>query len=353
MLDTPLELPNIPAPVLTRKYSTPMALPIRPLSSINITSEESINPNPMPYPLPILSTIPASSCPSLHTITIILLIYPITFIPPTHMIVINPTSWTLSSIKFTLINILITINLHPRPRIWPFLQFWLRPNWPKNRLRGLRDARRWTKLNWQRAGKKQANWNKTRKCNIQGNQKGCRESDYREEIKKERPARTCDEVKGRHRKEDKQATVDSEQMGTAEMAKKFDSQWSRGKGNDCKWSRTQKWMWRRRRAWIQRTLVVVVVVVVKRGECRRVGKTGRCLVHFRPFVGRWAKGMWWQEKLGDGFLMEFELGGILVRLCWWVWWWWVMSLFGLLRNDQVGSLVTTCVGQIGYPGVSR
>lgn len=48
MFDTPLELPNIAAPILTSMNSTAMALPIRPLPSIDIPCVESVNPNSMP-----------------------------------------------------------------------------------------------------------------------------------------------------------------------------------------------------------------------------------------------------------------------------------------------------------------
>lgn len=92
MLDAPLELPNIPTPILTSMHSTPMALPIGPFPRINIPCIKPVHPETVPEPLPIVPAIPAPPGPRLYPIPIILPIHPIPLVPPTHVIVVHPTS---------------------------------------------------------------------------------------------------------------------------------------------------------------------------------------------------------------------------------------------------------------------
>lgn len=142
MLDTPLELPNIAAPILASMNSTAMALAIRPLPSIDIPCVESVNPNPIPQSLSVLATVPTPFRPCLYSITIIFLINPIAFIPSTHMVVINPTTRAPPFMKFPLVNIPITVNSHPRTRHQPFLRLGFRSNRPTNIGNSLRRSRR-------------------------------------------------------------------------------------------------------------------------------------------------------------------------------------------------------------------
>ncbi|RDX64916.1 hypothetical protein CR513_56463, partial [Mucuna pruriens] len=136
MFDTPFELPNIAAAIIASVDSKPMALAIRPLTTIHITTVKPIYSHSMPQTLPILPSIPAPSSPSLNTIPIILPINPIPLIPPIHhVIVIHPSPPTLPLLKFTLVHVPIAINLHPTPPTRVLHLLLLRPNRPYDRLR--------------------------------------------------------------------------------------------------------------------------------------------------------------------------------------------------------------------------
>ena len=48
MLNAPLELPDVPAPIIARVNPTPMTLSTQPLPGINIPGVEPVHPEPVP-----------------------------------------------------------------------------------------------------------------------------------------------------------------------------------------------------------------------------------------------------------------------------------------------------------------
>lgn len=66
----------------------------------------------------------------------ILLIGPIPFVPPTHVIVIHPAPRALSVVEFALIDIPIAVDLNPIPRIHELLRLGLGSDRPENGLGG-------------------------------------------------------------------------------------------------------------------------------------------------------------------------------------------------------------------------
>jgi len=112
MLNAPLELPHVPAPILARVHPTAMALPTSPLSGINIAGVKPIDPKPVAEPLVVLPPVPTPLGPRLHPKAIVLPIHPIPLIPSTHAVVVNPTPTTLSSPELPLVNVAVRIRNH-------------------------------------------------------------------------------------------------------------------------------------------------------------------------------------------------------------------------------------------------
>uniref|UniRef100_A0A2P2N6C4 Uncharacterized protein MANES_01G273200 n=1 Tax=Rhizophora mucronata TaxID=61149 RepID=A0A2P2N6C4_RHIMU len=76
----------------------------------------------MPKPLPILPSVPAPSCPRLHSIPIIFPIDPISLEPPAHVIVIDPASCAFPLMKLPFVDVTVAINLNATARIDSFLR---------------------------------------------------------------------------------------------------------------------------------------------------------------------------------------------------------------------------------------
>lgn len=200
MLDTPLELSNISTPILTGMNSTPMALSARPLSRVDVSGVEPVDPISMPETLPVLAAIPASSRPRLHPITIILLIDPITLIPPTHVVVIHAAAGALSVVEFALVDISIAVDTHPGARIRPFLRLGLGANGPEDWRRGAAGGRGG-------GGGEEIERERAAEGEIEGKEEGGGKGECGEEIKEEGVRVEEEEVERREREEEEEAEV--------------------------------------------------------------------------------------------------------------------------------------------------
>ena len=112
MLNAPLELPHVPAPILARVHPTAMALATCPLPGINIAGVKPVDPEPVAKPLAVLPPVPTPPGPRLHPKAIVLPLYPVPLIPPTHAVVVNPAPTTLPSPELPLVNVAVRIRNH-------------------------------------------------------------------------------------------------------------------------------------------------------------------------------------------------------------------------------------------------
>lgn len=115
MFHTPLKLSYVPATILAGVNTTSMALPARPLSRIQISCVEPVDTESMPETLPVLSPVPATPSPRLHAVTVVLLVDPVSFVSPTHVIVVYAAPGALAPVKLTLVHVPIAVNLDPGP----------------------------------------------------------------------------------------------------------------------------------------------------------------------------------------------------------------------------------------------
>ncbi|KAG6437175.1 hypothetical protein SASPL_102086 [Salvia splendens] len=129
-----------------------------------VTSVKPIYSETMPKALPVMPSIPAAPSPRLNAIAIILAINPITFIPPTHVIVINPTATTFPLMKLALIDIPIGVCLNITPGNGLLIRLLPRTNRPKHRKMRPAHPALGIYLNRQGLGKEQPNRGEPRDC---------------------------------------------------------------------------------------------------------------------------------------------------------------------------------------------
>ncbi|XP_042051294.1 RNA-binding protein Raly-like [Salvia splendens] len=118
----------------------------------------------MPKALPVLPYIPAAPSPRLNAVAIILAINPITFIPHTHVIVINPTATTFPLMKLALIDIPIDVCLNITPGNDFLIRLLPRTNRPKHRKMRPAHPTLDIYLNRQGLGKEQPNRGEPQDC---------------------------------------------------------------------------------------------------------------------------------------------------------------------------------------------
>lgn len=179
MLNSPLELPNVPAPILTGVNTTTMTLPIRPFPSIHIAGVKPVHPKSMPQSLPVLPTVAAPTRPGLHPTPIVSPINPIPLVPPAHAVVIHAATGALPPVKLPLVNVAVSEHLHPATGPNPLLRFRPRPDGPEHgeRRRGAGDGGGFEADRERREVKREGD--------VEGEEKRRGERDGGEEVKEE------------------------------------------------------------------------------------------------------------------------------------------------------------------------
>lgn len=115
MLESPLELANIPAPIPGGLLPITMAPPIQPFSFIEIAEVRPINTKTMAESLLKLPLVSASLIPSFHPMPVPFRINPLPFIFSTPVVVVNPTAATLSPPELALVDVTVVIRPDGEP----------------------------------------------------------------------------------------------------------------------------------------------------------------------------------------------------------------------------------------------
>jgi hypothetical protein len=111
MFDAPLELPDVPAAILTGVHTVPMALAIGPLSRIYIPGVEPVHAVPVPEPLPVLASVTAAPRPGLNAKAVILAVDPIPLVPSAHVIVVDAAARAAAAVELALIDVAVAVHL--------------------------------------------------------------------------------------------------------------------------------------------------------------------------------------------------------------------------------------------------
>lgn len=112
VLYAPLELAPVATAILASLRAATVALTIRPFPGVNIARVESIDSVTISQAPSILSSVAATSSPSLNPKSIVLAIDPLSFVPSTHVKVIHPAPRALALVELSLVNIPIAVSLH-------------------------------------------------------------------------------------------------------------------------------------------------------------------------------------------------------------------------------------------------